>query len=424
MSNIKFSKRFLNSLSEISNNPDNCLREWRYAGGNKGSHEKYYKLRYKNCTKPSHQTHCICGSEIVENCYLENILDQRIIAVGNCCIKRYIPEELAGRTCLNCGNSHKNRKDSYCNDCRLCRISIGKYKGHYFWDVYDADKSYCKWALESNIDDKEFLAWLNNKNLDEQDDIMPFGKYRGKTFQFIYDNDKEYCKWCQENDTYDEFVEWLSNKPAILFDNIFTIGKYKGNSFSEVLTHDIEYAKWAMNNNAEFATWLNDNNIDPMQDYNATFTFGKYKGETFDEILQKDVEYCKWASENCDAFAKWLSDNNVNLAKLIETSDTFTFGKYNGKSFDDVLKIDLDYCKWAFMHCETFHQWAKTNNIDLYQVRINDDENTILNIGKHKGDSYIKILTTDLEYCKWILSEEKTGELGAFANWLKLQLSK
>jgi hypothetical protein len=63
---------------------------------------------------PEYDNKCICGHFIQENCYITD--GENILIWGNCCINRFI--EKSGRTCSNCNQSHRNRKNNLCNKCR------------------------------------------------------------------------------------------------------------------------------------------------------------------------------------------------------------------------------------------------------------------------------------------------------------------
>jgi hypothetical protein len=107
---------------------------WSYAGGDGGfksgfnertlnpfsSHYKYFELRFPEFDFPDYQNHCVCEHHIVENCYIYNE-DKGFLIIGNCCIKRFMKAELAGRTCGLCKAPHKNRKWNLCNDCKPSR---------------------------------------------------------------------------------------------------------------------------------------------------------------------------------------------------------------------------------------------------------------------------------------------------------------
>jgi hypothetical protein len=112
------SNNFYNGLFELGWNPPWVVRNFKYAGGDKGSHKKYFDLVNKTTplTKPPHTDRCVCGHYIKENCYITDG-DGTVLVVGNKCIKRFITK--SGRTCETCGGNHRNRTINKCNKCRL-----------------------------------------------------------------------------------------------------------------------------------------------------------------------------------------------------------------------------------------------------------------------------------------------------------------
>lgn len=114
-------QRFINGLTKYNltlNEIQNS--KWKYCGGDKGSHYNYFKLYFKDKEKDiskniSHKDYCICGTGIIENCYITDNI--QILVLGNCCIKKFIYK--SSRTCEICDEPHKNRKVNRCNDCRI-----------------------------------------------------------------------------------------------------------------------------------------------------------------------------------------------------------------------------------------------------------------------------------------------------------------
>lgn len=104
---------------------------WSYAGGdgafksgfNERSlnpynrHHKYYELRFPEYDFPDYNEYCVCEHHIVENCYIYSE-EKGFLIIGNCCIKRFMDADKAGRTCERCKAPHKNRKWNLCNDCK------------------------------------------------------------------------------------------------------------------------------------------------------------------------------------------------------------------------------------------------------------------------------------------------------------------
>ena len=133
MENVAKTYRFkfeeaLTSLSTTVNFKD-CKNEWRYAGGDSGSHANYYNMikdEY-NLEEPGSEALCICTHPIVENCYIRHIKTNQLVVIGNCCIKRFM-SEVAGRRCTNCDKIHKNRTTNLCNECRKVYCEFCKYE--------------------------------------------------------------------------------------------------------------------------------------------------------------------------------------------------------------------------------------------------------------------------------------------------------
>jgi hypothetical protein len=112
--------RFMKGLREHNiTNKEIEDGEWKYCGGDQGSHLNYFKLSVqknkKDTEMPLHVDKCICGHHIEENCFITN--GDRIIVLGNCCIKRFVPKST--RTCSECGEPHRNRVVDRCNECRI-----------------------------------------------------------------------------------------------------------------------------------------------------------------------------------------------------------------------------------------------------------------------------------------------------------------
>lgn len=109
---------------------------FRYAGGswNRHADEDNQRLEFKDYAKrhynyftslyppsslPGHKSYCICSAKIKQNCYLADKRNPYVlVVVGNCCIKRFVSENNAGRTCGRCEAPHVNRKYNLCNNCK------------------------------------------------------------------------------------------------------------------------------------------------------------------------------------------------------------------------------------------------------------------------------------------------------------------
>lgn len=112
---LQLTQKFIKGLKQHNLSLD-MMNNWKYCGGNEGRHLNYYRIFFPGKdTLPASTDECICGHPIVENCYITN--GERILVLGNCCIKKFIPK--SSRTCQKCGEPHKNRIVNRCNDCRV-----------------------------------------------------------------------------------------------------------------------------------------------------------------------------------------------------------------------------------------------------------------------------------------------------------------
>lgn len=131
----KLSQAFINGLKEMGYDFLDVKENWKYYGGNKNQHLRYYRM-ITDDPLPEHGNRCVCNHKIKENCYITNPAETELMIIGNCCIKKFIDNK--GRTCSNCRKPHRNRKDNLCNSCRnakKCRgcskILLSNHKYHY-----------------------------------------------------------------------------------------------------------------------------------------------------------------------------------------------------------------------------------------------------------------------------------------------------
>jgi hypothetical protein len=108
--------KFINGLTNYGLSYEQIkMSGWKYCGGNKGRHLKYFNLSCPGESVPDKENECVCGHKIEENCYITNGTD--ILILGNCCVKRFIDKN--SRSCETCGGLHKNRLVNRCNRCRI-----------------------------------------------------------------------------------------------------------------------------------------------------------------------------------------------------------------------------------------------------------------------------------------------------------------
>jgi len=130
--------RFVKGLYDRGITYKELVQEWKYVGGDGRSrdenapchitsHQRYFEQVYGNSDYPEWEGYCVCEHIIIENCYMAKRKDiNTMIIIGNCCIKRFMPNSGRGRTCQQCGNGHRNSKRNLCN---LCDPAKNKPKG-------------------------------------------------------------------------------------------------------------------------------------------------------------------------------------------------------------------------------------------------------------------------------------------------------
>jgi len=83
--------------------------------------------------------------------------------------------------------------------------------------------------------------------------------------------------------------------------------------------------------------------------------FGKFKGKSFDEVFEFDRNYLKWVSTQDE-----LLDKFPELKEYINTKFSNTdlgyqlnFGKYKTMTINEVLNIDREYLEWLMKSTHT-----------------------------------------------------------------------
>ena len=156
--------------------PEDLINDnYKYCGGDGGTehkttrHYNYWVMKYGNTPFPlSKKQRCICKHPIDENCFITN--GTKFVHMGNCCIKRFMPENSSGRTCELCDEPHKNRKYNLCNDCKTTHKKCEtcqkyfKFKSPRYTSCYKCHVKKCEEDDEEDEDNK------NNKNDDEKND--------------------------------------------------------------------------------------------------------------------------------------------------------------------------------------------------------------------------------------------------------------
>ena len=108
----KIKSRLIQGLEQYNLTFEEFYDKWKYCGGD--GDKPYFRLCFKDRELPKHKSNCVCGHDIIKNCYITNGVE--ILILGKCCIKRFMKHNT--RTCEICEKPHKNRLVNLCNDCK------------------------------------------------------------------------------------------------------------------------------------------------------------------------------------------------------------------------------------------------------------------------------------------------------------------
>lgn len=236
-----FIKRIETYLGDLDN--------WKYAGGDKKQHNNYFNLIFKDkeIERPEKVSKCLCNHDIVENCYIYNEKLNKLVVLGNCCIKRFFKK--SGRTCEICGESHQNRKDNKCSDCRMfwckeCGIekNDNKYKLCTKCAGYDIDTAKDKNNYLFYPDERENFSSKENNSITIYPTMSTFKNLK----EFI---EHKGLMNSELNQTIEEYYELKRNEetkemPELTEDFIMTFGKFKGRSIKDIVRKESNYKNY------------------------------------------------------------------------------------------------------------------------------------------------------------------------------------
>lgn len=85
-----------------------------------------------------------------------------------------------------------------------------------------------------------------------------------------------------------------------------------------------------------------------------SFQFGKYTNKMYDEVYEFDPSYMRWLltqelilEKNQD-----LRDYLNSKFKDTDTSYQINFGKYKGKTINQIIKLDKQYLEWLLKNSQ------------------------------------------------------------------------
>jgi len=297
-------------------------------------------------------------------------------------------------------------------------VEFGKHKGKTYEEVLHDDPSYCTWCSSRSLFDCSsaglaFSAWLFTQDVPEVilsgSCKIQFGKHAGKTYEDVRQTDPGYCHFVMSlsghgsGDGVNNFADWLADQeiPEANATTLVGFGKYSDKTYEAVLFLDPDYCVFVQKRQAEGPKTAGDNNL--FKDFagwlsklpedhkpqccaeEGRIQFGRYSGETFEKVLETDPVYCGLVLDSAETspviFVKWLQDRRIKppppeQSKVREvTEGNLTFGRYRGKTFQEVLSTKPDYCQCILQTVKDqvapvlgmvhFAQWLTSQGVQL-----------------------------------------------------------
>lgn len=84
----------------------------------------------------------------------------------------------------------------------MLELKFGKYKGQDLEELYEKNKSYCKWlyGMPWIKTKKEIFEYLDSKFKDDKETYINWGKYKNKSISEIAELDVGYIHYLKNND--------------------------------------------------------------------------------------------------------------------------------------------------------------------------------------------------------------------------------
>ena len=155
--------------------------------------------------------------------------------------------------------------------------------------------------------------------------------YRNGEREDAWENDPEHS-WCKKEDTEPQSIpcaacgSWVlldilgeaTYEPTKVYglDDKLEFGKHKGKTLFEVIHGDWKWLKWAISESEHFFCDIDDVIKEREKDIRVLspsdkLNFGKYKGKTIQEVFAEDSNYLLWLSENSEDFVINFSELNA-----------------------------------------------------------------------------------------------------------------
>ena len=147
----EYTEKFIKGLRDNAGLEVDDLLDYEFAGGhpNTGTWFDYYNQNCPNQPYPPLTNKCVCGQKSLKlNYYLRNRNTGKIIIIGSECYLQFSDKGMR-RTCMSCGEIHRNTSNNLCNNCRILNEEPLK-----------KDKKILDYCIENNIiNEKQIRVW-------------------------------------------------------------------------------------------------------------------------------------------------------------------------------------------------------------------------------------------------------------------------
>lgn len=126
---------------------------------------------------PELTNYCVCEKEIVENCWIYHIPTEKVVTIGNHCVKRFFPKDSRkGKRCDICLALHQNRKENICNNC-VDKIKTKKLEEQIKKDK-EINSRYKKYCKDCNIKVNGFVRCFSCNKKYQEKKKQPYFTYK------------------------------------------------------------------------------------------------------------------------------------------------------------------------------------------------------------------------------------------------------
>ena len=203
-----------------------------YYGGeyneyNDSHYNKWLQLKMLNEDPPKYKNHCLCGHEIIYNCYIKHKINENLEVVGSCCIKKFIGSFKIN--CSKCGEKHNfNKEKNICTKCNNFEKKFQKIKIKFekkIENVLIKKQNEIK-KIEMNIkyqQEKELEQKRLNEIYEYNKNLLSFGKYKDEHLNDIFLKDIKYIIWLIKQ----EWFKFKNNKQFLFIIELIKIRQNK-----------------------------------------------------------------------------------------------------------------------------------------------------------------------------------------------------